>query len=148
MKMKEIKHVVKSDEVRRTTYSGVDDVTLATIHAIKGLEAEMVFVIGCTNMNFPCKGSEHPIIDMVKVEEYDKEAEEHRLFYVALSRAKSVLYLSYTGKNHTDYLDLNMLKIIDSQKKLAPVSSKVEFKMSELVATLKQWRIQDLENYM
>ena len=47
--------------------------TLATIHSIKGLEAKLVFVIGCNEMNFPCKASDHPVIEMIKIEEYDKE---------------------------------------------------------------------------
>ncbi|RLG14674.1 MAG: hypothetical protein DRN66_01350 [Candidatus Nanohalarchaeota archaeon] len=46
---------------------------------------------------FSCKGTEHPVVDMIKVEEYNKE-EERRLFYVAISRAKEILYLTYSGK--------------------------------------------------
>ncbi|MFH1683150.1 MAG: UvrD-helicase domain-containing protein, partial [Candidatus Woesearchaeota archaeon] len=84
MKLRGIKHVVRSDELRRSVIAGEDDVTLATIHAIKGLEAELVFVLGCNGLNFPCKGSEHPVVDLVKLDEYDKEEEERRLFYVAM----------------------------------------------------------------
>ena len=35
---------------------------------------------------------------MVKIEDYDKVEEERRLFYVAISRAKENLYLTYTGQ--------------------------------------------------
>ena len=38
----------------------------------------LVFVMGCNSFHFPCRGSEHPVIDMIKVEEYDKEEEERR----------------------------------------------------------------------
>ena len=68
-----ISHVVKSDEIHRSVTARAGQVTLATIHAIKGLEAEMVFIMGCTSINFPCRGSDHPVIEMVKVDEYDKE---------------------------------------------------------------------------
>lgn len=71
--------------------------TLATVHAIKGLEAKTVFVIGSNTQNFPCKASDNPIIEYIKNENYDKESEELRLFYVAVSRAKRKLYITYSG---------------------------------------------------
>lgn len=93
--------------------AGVGEVTLATVHSIKGLESELVFVMGCNNMNFPCKVSEHPVMEMVKMYEYDKEAEEKRLFYVAISRAKKKLYLTYTGKKHTYFINEEMQKELE-----------------------------------
>ncbi|HYD03130.1 MAG TPA: ATP-dependent DNA helicase UvrD2 [Alphaproteobacteria bacterium] len=109
-----ISHVLRSDELRKSAEAKDQDITLATIHAIKGLEAEMVFVIGCTTANFPCRGTEHPVVEMVKLEEYDKELEEKRLFYVAMSRAKKELYLTYSGNKHTTYITLDMLNLLDN----------------------------------
>lgn len=114
MKLKGIKHLIRTEELNRNEEAAIDEVTLATIHSIKGLEADTVFVIGCTGFNFPCKASDHPIIDIVKVDDYDKEEEERRLFYVALSRAKKRLYLTYTGKNHTRFINERMLEIINN----------------------------------
>ncbi|MDP3918895.1 MAG: exodeoxyribonuclease V subunit gamma [Nanoarchaeota archaeon] len=99
-----INYVLKSDEQRKSVEAGEGQVTLATVHAIKGLEAKLVFVIGCTSLHFPCKASEHPIIDMIDIEEYDKEEEERRLFYVALSRAKDTLFMTYYGRRHSYFL--------------------------------------------
>lgn len=113
MKARGIKHVIKSEDSEHSIMLMDDELTLATVHAIKGLEAEMVFVIGCTTANFPCRGSEHPVVDVVKMDEYDKDEEEKRLFYVALSRAKSSLYLSYSSKNPTSYLTRPMIRLID-----------------------------------
>ncbi len=115
MKQNKIGHVVKSDEVRRSVLALENEITLATIHSIKGMEAEMVFVVGCTPNNFPCKGSEHPVIDLVKIEEYDKEEEEKRLFYVAISRAKQTLYLTHT-KSHTYFITDWMLSFINEKE--------------------------------
>ncbi|MGK0208943.1 MAG: superfamily I DNA/RNA helicase [Patescibacteria group bacterium] len=70
---------------------------LATVHAIKGLEAKHVFVIGCNKDSFPCRASDHPIVEMIKSDYYDKDEEERRLFYVAISRARENLYMTYTG---------------------------------------------------
>ena len=111
MKKVKIPHILKDDE-RKIIEAKKGEVTLSTIHSIKGLEAEMVFLIGCTTNNFPSKTTDHPVIDSLKMYEYDKEEEERRLFYVAISRAKNKLYLSYTGKNPTYFINEKMKKII------------------------------------
>ena len=141
MKSRRIKHVVRSDEVKRSTLASIEDVTLATIHAIKGMEAEMVFVMGCNSKNFPCKGSEHPVIEMVKVDEYDKEEEEKRLFYVAMSRAKKSLYMTYPGKGLTNFITDEMKGIIEESD--VKIKAKTNFSLSksgDLVTKLKDWR--------
>lgn len=111
MKLQQIPHVVKTDEVRSPVEVREGEVTLATVHAIKGLEAKKVFVIGANEQNFPIKASDHPAIEMLKKEEYDKEEEERRLFYVAISRAKDILYVTYSGKKPTYFINDEMLKI-------------------------------------
>lgn len=112
MKLRGIKHILKTDEINRPVFAQKNEVTLATIHAIKGLEAKMVFVLGCNEVNFPSKVSDHPVIEMVKIDEYDKEEEEKRLFYVAISRAKEKLYLTYSGKKPTYFINDSMLDIM------------------------------------
>jgi superfamily I DNA/RNA helicase len=137
MNTREIAHIVRSDEINKKVVAGSGDVTLATIHAIKGMEARLVIVIGCTSQNFPCKGSEHPVVEMVKVDEYDKEEEERRLFYVAMSRAMESLYLSYSGKKPTYFITKDMLKIIEGP------AAKTKFnlmKSNDILSRLKEWR--------
>ncbi|MBR9706791.1 ATP-dependent helicase, partial [Candidatus Pacearchaeota archaeon] len=114
MKQKGIPHIIKTDEFNGSANASVGQVTLATIHSIKGLEAKTVFVMGCNEQNFPCKASDHPVIEIIKVEDYDKEEEERRLFYVAISRAKQTLYLTYTGKNPTYFINKEMLDMLDT----------------------------------
>jgi len=113
MKQKGINHVVKTDEVRNPKTAHLGDVTLATIHAIKGLEAKLVFVIGSNEQNFPCKASDHPAIEMIKTDNYDREEEERRLFYVAISRAKEVLYITYSGKKPTYFITSEMRGMLE-----------------------------------
>ena len=139
MKSRGIKHIVRSDEVRRTVQLRENDITLATVHSIKGLEAHTVFVVGCTSNNFPCKGSEHPVVDMLKVYEYDKEEEERRLFYVAMSRAKEELYLTYSTKDPTYFITKDMLELLEEKK----VKLDSRFKLSkanDTITMLKEWR--------
>ena len=145
LKQKGISHVVKSDEINRGVIAKEGEITLATIHAIKGLEAEMVFVMGCTSLNFPCRGSEHPVIDMIKVDEYDKEEEEKRLFYVAMSRAKNHLYLTYPGKKHTHFITKEMLKLLGKETAQIETGTEVQDYSKEkfngdLNERLRNWR--------
>jgi|FLOH01.1.fsa_nt_gi superfamily I DNA/RNA helicase len=130
-----ISHVVKTDEVKRNIVAGEGDVTLATIHAIKGLEADTVFIVGCNGANFPCKGSEHPVIDLVKVEEYDKEEEEKRLFYVAISRAKKTLFLTYSGSRPTSFITPEMMTVLKEEKVNLNFSKNISLEQK-----LRDWR--------
>jgi len=61
-------------------------VTLMTVHAAKGLEFDTVFVTGMEEGLFPHEGMEG--------ENRDQE-EERRLFYVAVTRAKKRVYLTF-----------------------------------------------------
>ena len=73
-----------------------DKVTLSSIHQAKGLEWKVVFIIWLVDGQFP-NG---------RILEMDDEAafeEERRLFYVALTRAKDELYLSYPMLNPKSY---------------------------------------------
>jgi superfamily I DNA/RNA helicase len=104
-----IPHILKTEQETQEVL-GKSKILLSTIHAIKGLEAKKVFVIGCNNLNFPCKASEHLILEMIK-EDYDKFDEEKRLFYVGISRAKEELILTYTGKKMTPFINKEMKKL-------------------------------------
>ncbi len=64
-------------------------VKLMTVHASKGLEFKYVFVVGLEDDLFPHRKLDHS-------EDSDKE-EERRLFYVAMTRAKDRLFLSYAN---------------------------------------------------
>jgi superfamily I DNA/RNA helicase len=111
MKLKGILHIVKTDEQKNSEDENGDGITLATIHAIKGLQAKKVFVIGCNDQNFPCKASDHPAIEMVKTDSYNRDEEERRLFYVAISRAKESLCLTYMGKKPTYFINDEMIRM-------------------------------------
>jgi superfamily I DNA/RNA helicase len=69
-----------------------DKVTLMTIHAAKGLEFPVVFIPGLEEGILPSAAGG---IDAQRL------AEERRLLYVALTRAKQHLYLSYSRRRST-----------------------------------------------
>jgi DNA helicase-2/ATP-dependent DNA helicase PcrA len=66
--------------------SDTEQIKLSTIHQAKGLEFDVVFIIMLCDGLFPSSRS---------IESADGEEEERRLFYVAITRARNELYLSY-----------------------------------------------------
>ncbi len=66
-----------------------DRISLLTLHAAKGLEFPVVFIVGCEDGLLP--------LSWGKAEDADLE-EERRLFYVGVTRAKTKLYLCHAQK--------------------------------------------------
>ena len=64
--------------------SGGGAIDLVTLHASKGLEWDVVFLINCSDDTFPSSKKPDQIIS------------ERRLFYVGVTRARDELHISYT----------------------------------------------------
>lgn len=78
-----------------------------TIHAAKGLESKVVFIIGLTEGNggFPDIWLEDRIFQVIKKANHDLlMEEERRLFYVAITRAKDKLFLITEKGNESSFL--------------------------------------------
>jgi DNA helicase-2/ATP-dependent DNA helicase PcrA len=67
--------------------AGQDAVQLMTVHAAKGLEFDAVFITGLEEGLFPHENS---------MSDHDGLEEERRLMYVAITRARKRLYLSFS----------------------------------------------------
>ena len=67
---------------------------ISTVHSAKGLEWDCVFIIQATDKNFP--SAHEPNSDSAEAwAEYDEEIEEaRRLLYVAITRARELLWLT------------------------------------------------------
>ncbi|MBQ8038008.1 MAG: ATP-dependent helicase [Proteobacteria bacterium] len=78
----------ESDDTKRA-------VNLMTIHSAKGLEFDVVYIVGVSDGMLPLRRSGECNLE-----------EERRLMYVAMTRARKVLTITYAEKTHT-YGQLN-----------------------------------------
>ena len=103
-----------------------DFLTISTVHSIKGLEFDTVYIMNCVNKKFPYNKK---LIAHTEdaVAEYEEELEEERrVFYVAATRAKEHLLMyvpeyiySYGGleeaqinsylENNKEYCDYSII---------------------------------------
>jgi len=72
----------------------IDAPTMLTLHAAKGLEFPQVFIIGL---------DEHILPHSRSLNEEEELAEERRLFYVGMTRAKDRLYLARAERRRSPY---------------------------------------------
>lgn len=82
-----------SEELKRQSQQKVSNpeaVTFMTMHASKGLEFDLVFIIGANETIIPYK----------KAETKEEVEEERRMFYVAMTRARKKLVISYTKERN------------------------------------------------
>jgi superfamily I DNA/RNA helicase len=68
-----------------------DRISLLTLHAAKGLEFAVVFVVGCEDGLLPLRWSSREA-------DPEAEAEERRLFFVGMTRATTHLVLTSSGR--------------------------------------------------
>lgn len=84
-----------NDDVKQSQKQSLDGITLSTIHSVKGLEFDYVFVIGLEENVFP---------NVRSFSSPDEIEEERRIAYVAFTRAKKKLFL-ITAQNRLLYGD-------------------------------------------
>ncbi len=95
-------------EVSRV-YGTAKGVQLVTAHSSKGLEYEHVFLIGCTSSIWSSRDTSLPfgmgLLYSSTNENISSEQESRRLFYVAMTRAKESLQITWynetNGRTHT-----------------------------------------------
>lgn len=100
-------------------------VTLMTVHAAKGLEFPVVFVVGLEEDLFPVGGRDGDEADI---------EEERRLFYVAITRAEKELFFSYCRSRYKFGEEKPMMR----SRFLEEVSSDVV--RTETGATISQYK--------
>lgn len=114
----------------------IDAVNISTVHASKGLEYQVVFIVNCVSDRFPGRHRRDPLplpVELIKesLPEGDFHLqEERRLFYVAATRAKNYLFMTaaedYGGKR-AKKLSQFVLELLDEAS-----PTKLKHKLSSL----------------
>ena len=83
------------------------EIPFFTIHSAKGLEADHVIILDCNNgtYGFPSLIADDPILELVLsgADSYDN-AEERRVFYVGITRAKKCTYCLFNKETPSPFL--------------------------------------------
>ncbi|MFW7378277.1 MAG: ATP-dependent helicase [Oligoflexus sp.] len=87
-------YLILGDELNKSEERGDNHISLMTIHGSKGLEFPVVFVCGLEEDLLPHKNSVGSDLGL---------SEERRLFYVAITRAKEKLHLSYARERFSNF---------------------------------------------
>lgn len=119
--LQQVSLVSDTDEMDETNY-----VTLATVHAVKGLEFKCVFVVGLEENVLPSSRAET---------DEDALEEERRIMYVAVTRAKERLYLT-RSKSRFLY-----------GKRESTVRSRFLKELADVVELPKDARTENLDRY-
>ncbi|MEI7919518.1 MAG: ATP-dependent helicase [bacterium] len=87
-----LEEVALLSDISENEQGDIDAVKLMTVHSSKGLEFPVVFIAGLEDNIFPLSNA---MMEPKLLEE------ERRLMYVAITRAKDVLFLSYANSRMT-----------------------------------------------
>ena len=116
-----------------------------TIHAAKGLESKVVFIIGLTEGygGFPDIWMEDRIFQVIKKANHDLLLEEERrLFYVAITRAKDKLFLITEKGNESSFLkEIPDTFTVRTSLQIKSVVDKIEICKNCSSQLEKLWRI-------
>jgi DNA helicase-4 len=93
---------------------GGREIPFLSVHSAKGLEADNVILVNCNQgaYGFPSLIEDDPILDFVlsKSETYPF-AEERRLFYVAMTRARMKMFVLYDQKKPSPFISEFLPKV-------------------------------------
>ncbi len=103
---------------RSPYYESDEAVKVQTIHSSKGLEYDYVFLISVDNWNWSDAKGNTDHLTLPRNLEYvrhtgDSADEKLRLFFVAITRAKSQLLMSYSSSDFSDR-EVDRLKFLDT----------------------------------
>jgi DNA helicase-2/ATP-dependent DNA helicase PcrA len=116
----------------------VQGVTLASLHSAKGLEWDAVFLVGLTDVTLPIQHATTPA----------QIAEERRLLYVGITRARERLALSWAlarspgqrrGRRASRFLD-GLRPAAQPRPRAKAAKPKAEAEDAELFGRLRAWR--------
>lgn len=122
-----------------------------TIHKAKGLEADVIIVLNCNSgkHGFPSEMSDDPVLNLLlsEADQYEN-GEERRLFYVALTRAKDMVYLVADAINKSKFITELEAGTPNSPIKKCPKCKTADAVKRSGTKNGKQWAFYGCSNYL
>ncbi|MDA8886472.1 ATP-dependent helicase [Bacteroidia bacterium] len=115
---------------------GLNGVNLMTVHGSKGLEFDYVFLLGCTENKWEKNSNNLPFkLNLLFPGEPKKATEEEsrRLFYVALTRARKNIEVSYSLQNDKEKDLTKSLFLVELEESGAAKNIKEEASEADLL---------------
>ena len=132
------KYVLKKEEYDKIIMpdKNIFDISIETIHKSKGLEADYVIIVGLdsSKLGFPSRIENDPLLNIVMSQSDNfEDAEERRLFYVALTRTKDKIFLLASKNQISCFVDE---LLTDNKDKIFEIgASSEEFEECEVCKT-------------
>ncbi len=122
-----------------------------TVHKAKGLEADIIIVINCNSgkHGFPSGMSDDPVLNLLLSEaDQFENGEERRLFYVAMTRAKELVYFVADSSYKSKFIAELEVGDDNSEIKKCPKCITADLVKRSGVKNGKQWAFYGCSNFM
>lgn len=122
-----------------------------TVHKAKGLEADIVIIVNCNagKYGFPSEVSDDPVLNLVLAEaDLFKNAEERRLFYVAMTRAKENVYFVLNRLRKSKFIEEIEIETGETGIRKCPRCRTADLIEKSGTKDGKQWAFLGCSNYL
>ncbi|MCG2612766.1 UvrD-helicase domain-containing protein [Terrimonas sp. NA20] len=122
-----------------------------TVHKSKGLEADIVIVINCNSgkHGFPSGMSDDPVLNLLLSDaDQFENGEERRLFYVAMTRAKELVYFVADSSYKSKFIAELEVENVASKIKKCPRCKTADLVKRTGTKNGKEWAFYGCTNFM
>ncbi len=122
-----------------------------TVHKAKGLEADIIIVINCNSgkHGFPSGMSDDPVLNLLLSEaDQFENGEERRLFYVAMTRAKDLVYFVADSSYKSKFIAELEVENVASEIKKCPKCKTADLVKRSGTKNGKEWAFYGCTNFM
>ncbi len=122
-----------------------------TVHKAKGLEAEIIIILNCNSgkHGFPSEMSDDAVLNLLLSEaDQFENGEERRLFYVAMTRAKEMVYFVADSSYKSKFISELEIESGDNTIRKCPHCKTADLTKRSGTKNGKQWAFYGCSNFI